>query len=184
MKKSIVSLAVLLSLVGCAKANTSPSEPSNKYAQEYAYVDALETNGLTSGDKIDNASAEIVSFHSPIIVDETGYQSMYIIKSSEDADAFKNLLRDENAFGDLMNLPYENINYFVSGTLPCSSSSYSYTFKGIYLKSNTVYAHLEYDDRKENGVVVPMDMKYQYCHFTLDKSITFSEVKTIVSHYE
>ena len=184
MKKSIVSLAVLLSLVGCTKANTSPSEPSNKYAQEYAYVDALETNGLTSGDKIDNASAEIVSFHRIVIEDETGYQSMYIIKSSEEATNFKTLLKDEQAFGDLDQIPYEQVNYFVSGTLPCSSSSYSYTFKGIYLKSNTVYAHLEYDDRNEIGVVVPMDMKYQYCHFTLDKNITFSEVKTIVSYYE
>ncbi len=177
MKKSIVLLAVLLSLVGCAN-NGYP-----KYAKNYKYVDALKANGLTNADKID-ISAEIASFHSKVINEESGYKDIHVIKNSEDANAFKNLLRDENAFGDLMNLPYESINYFVSGTLPCSSSSYSYTFKGIYLKSNTVYAHLEYDDRNEIGVVVPMDIKYQYCHFTLDKSITFSEVKTIVSHYE
>ena len=177
MKKSIVSLAVLLSLVGCAN-NGYP-----KYAKNYKYVDALKANGLTNAEKID-VSAEIASFHSKVINAEFEYNDVHVIKNSEDANAFKNLLRDENAFGDLMNLPYESINYFVSGTLPCSSSSYSYTFKGIYLKSNTVYAHLEYDDRNEIGVVVPMDMKYQYCHFTLDKNITFSEVKTIVSYYE
>ncbi len=178
MKKSIVSLAVLLSLVGCAN-NGYP-----KYAKNYKYVDALKANGLTNADKINNASAEIVSFHRIVIEDETGYQSMYIIKSSEEATSFKTLLKDEQAFGDLDQIPYEQVNYFVSGTLPCSSSSYSYTFKGIYLKSNTVYAHLEYDDRNEIGVVVPMDMKYQYCHFTLSKSVSFTDAKIIISHYE
>ena len=95
MKKSIVSLAVLLSLVGCAN-NDYP-----KYAKNYKYVDALKANGLTNADKINNASAEIVSFHGQVIKDEAGYQSMHIIKSGEEAANFKTLLKDEQAFGDL-----------------------------------------------------------------------------------
>lgn len=178
MKKSIVSLAVLLSLVGCAN-NGYP-----KYAKNYKYVDALKANGLTNADKINNASAEIVSFHGPVINDEAGYQSMHIIKSGEEAANFKTLLKDEQAFGDLDQIPYEQVNYFVSGTLSNSSSAYSYVFKGLYIKNNTVYAHLEHDDREEKGVGVSMDMKYQYCHFTLNKSVSFTEAKLIVSYYE
>lgn len=178
MKKSIILIVTLLSLVGCAN-NGYP-----KYAKNYKYVDALKANGLTNADKINNASAEIVSFHRLVIEDETGYKGMYIIKSSEEAANFKTLLKDEQAFGDLDQIPYEQVNYFVSGTLSNSSSSYSYVFKGLYVKNNTVYAHLEHDDRNERGVVVPMDMKYQYCHFTLDKSISFTDAKLIVSYYE
>ena len=178
MKKSIILIATLLSLVGCAN-NGYP-----KYAKNYKYVDALKANGLTNADKINNASAEIASFHRLVIEDEPVYQSMYIIKSSEEATNFKTLLKDEQAFGDLDQIPYEKVNYFVSGTLSNSSSAYSYVFKGLYIKNNTVYAHLEHDDRKEKGVVVPTDMKYQYCHFTLDKSISFSDAKVIVSYYE
>ena len=177
MKKSIILIVTLLSLVGCAN-NGYP-----KYAKNYKYVDALKANGLTNAEKIDD-SAEIASFHSKVINEESEYKSIRVIKNSEEANAFKTLLRNENAFGDLDQIPYEQVNYFVSGTLSNSSSAYSYVFKGLYIKNNTVYAHLEHDDRNEKGVVVPMDMKYQYCHFTLDKSISFTNAKLIVSYYE
>ena len=105
-------------------------------------------------------------------------------KKRLEANNFKSLLRDNEAFGDLATLPYESINYFVSGTLDCTSTAFSYSFKGLYLKNNTVYAHLEYDDRLEDGVGVDTAMRYQYCHFTLNKSVSFTDAKIIISHYE
>lgn len=176
MKKSIILIVTLLSLVGCANNGYL------KYTKNYKYVDALKANGLTNADKINNASAEIASFHSKVINEESEYKDIHVIKNSEEANTFKTLLKDEQAFGDLDQIPYEQVNYFVSGTLSNSSSAYSYVFKGLYIKNNTVYAHLEHDDRKEKGVA--MDMKYQYCHFTLDKSVSFTDARVIVSYYE
>lgn len=194
MKKSMILIATLLSLVGCS-ANpvnsasninnpSTKSTSSSSSGREYIYVDALKANNLAEEDKIANATAQVDTFHGPLFDGEYNRQNIFIIKNAEEANNFKSLLRDNEAFGDLATLPYESINYFVSGTLGCTSTAFSYTFKGLYLKNNTVYAHLEYDDRLEDGVGVDTAMRYQYCHFTLNKSVSFTDAKIIISHYE
>ena len=192
MKKSIIFIATLLSLVGCSvnpvnsasNINNPSTKSTSSSGREYIYVDALKANNLAEEDKITNATAHVDTFHGPLFDGEYNRQNIFIIKNAEEANNFKSLLRNNEAFGDLATLPYESINYFVSGTLGCTSTAFSYSFKGLYLKNNTVYVHLEYDDRLEDGVGVDTAMRYQYCHFTLNKSVSFTDAKIIISHYE
>ncbi len=187
----LLSIATALLTIGCSKpsnnglSNNELSKDKYSSDKEYSFVDTLKINNLNEEDKVIKYSgANIYSYHGEIINKQEQSQNTFTLTNKEESLAFKSKLKNDEILNDLDSLDLVNNNLVITNRLTCTSGAFSYVFKDLYLKNNTLYIHMYYDDRVPDGMGVDMSMKYQYLRFLIDKTVSYTDTRIINDHYE
>ena len=194
MKKSIVLLIALLSLVGCSNVDGSLN---TKGGRKTTYCSCFEPNptpvldsfGLSNANKIDASFGELKSHQ--LLLDRTNdnymlfdnYQSVTSfvseLEQKTEYDHYNETIKFLNAIKESQ---FEDKKLIITQQLELGSYGYSLHFDGAYLKEDTLYFHGFKFDKNSPGasnLSFTMDIAYMCGYMWLNKDVSFNEFKTI-----
>ena len=192
MKKSIILLIALLSLVGCA------SPKSNGKAKKTTYCSCYEENptpeldalGLNDSHKLNTHPYSLESHQVLRDKDDNknvlfdNYQSAISFANELEAKAeydhynetikfVKNLREDE----------FQNKNLLLTKEITLGSGGYDLYFNAVYLKDDVLYMHgFKFDSKSPgaSGISFTTDIVFVAGYVWLDKDITYSECEFVI----
>ena len=192
MKKSIILLAALLALVGCAVSNTKRTTYCSCY--ESNSTPMLDSFGLTESYKLDTKPMMLRS-HQQLrekddneIVFFDNYQSVVTFANELEQKVENGNYQDTiTALRAINEEDFQNKNLLLTYEISLGSGGYNLYFDAVYLKEGTLYIHgFQFDKNSvgASGIVFTMDIVYVASYVWLDKDVTFTESKVICDQDE
>ena len=194
MKKSIVLLIALLSLVGCSNVDSSLNP---KGGRKTTYCSCYEPNptpvldsfGLSNANKIDASFGELRSHQS--LLDRTN-DNYTLFDNYQSVTSFVSELEQKTEYGHysetikflnaIKESQFEDKKLIISSQFELGSGGYSLHFDGVYLKEDTLYFHaFKFDSNSPgaSGVGFTADIVFVCGYMWVNKDVSFNEFKTI-----
>ena len=194
MKKSIVLLIALLSLVGCSNVDGSLNP---KGGRKTTYCSCYEPNptpvldsfGLSNANKIDASFGELRS-HQTLL--DTSNENYMLFDNYQSVTSFVSELEQKTEYDHynetikflnaIEESQFEDKKLILTQQFELGSSGYSLYFDGAYLKEDTLYFHaFKFDSNSPgaSGVGFTMDIVFTCGYMWIDKDISFTDFKAI-----
>ncbi len=192
MKKSIILLAALLALVGCAVSNTKRTTYCSCF--ESNSTPMLDSFGLTESYKLDTKPMMLRSHQQ---LREKDDNEIVFFDNYQSVVTFANELEQKVEYGNYQDTitalraineeDFQNKNLLLTNEISLGSGGYNLYFDAVYLKESTLYIHgFQFDQNSvgASGIVFTMDIVYVASYVWLDKDVTFTERKVICDQDE
>lgn len=191
MKKSIVLLITLLSLVGCASPKSNGNAKKTTYCSCYEDnpTPVLDSHGLDKTNMLDSRPYTMTS-HQSLREDKDNENVLF--DSYESVISFADELETKARYGNydvtlthlrgLKEDDFQSKNLFLTKQFSLGSSGYDLYFDAAYLKNNILYMHgFKYDSHSPgaSGKSFTTDMIFVAGYVWLDKDITYSECEFV-----
>ena len=192
MKKSIVLLIALLSLVGCATLNTKSKAKKTTYCSCYEPnpTPELDALGLNDSYKLNDHP---YSLRSQQILRDKDDNKNVLFDNYQSAISFASDLEAKAEYGNynatikfLKNLQedeFQTKNLLLTKEITLGSGSYDLYFDAVYLKDDVLYMHgFKYDSHSPgaSGKSFTADIVFVAGYVWLDKDITYSECEFVI----
>ena len=191
MKKSIILLIALLSLVGCATPNTKGNAKKTTYCSCYEEnpTPKLDALGLNDSYKLNTRPHSLTSHQ---VLRDKGDNKNVLFDNYQSAISFANELETKAEYDyynetikfvkSLREDEFQNKNLLLTEEITIGSGNYDLYFDAVYLKDDVLYMHGFMFDSKSpgaSGKSFTTDVLYEAGYVWLDKDITYSECEFV-----
>lgn len=192
MKKSIILLIALLSLVGCATPNTKGNAKKTTYCSCYEDnpTPKLDALGINDSYKL---NADPVSLRSHQVLRDKDDNKNVLFDNYQSAISFANELEakaEYNQYNETIKFvkslqedEFQNKNLLLTKEISLGSGGYSLSFDAVYLKDDVLYMHgFKFDSHSPgaSGKSFTADIVFVAGYVWLDKDITYSECEFVI----